>query len=119
MKSAEELLIEISAASRITRDGRLLALLVDIKEFLESSPPAHQDKAPLDSREGRLLTREGQLRKNNYMREYMRMRRAKQKETRLAIINSTTPDRNRTGADDADLGEDQTSQAPPQDSEAS
>src|SRR5437762_2271639 len=92
MKTSEELLIEISAASRITRDGRLLVLLGELKEFLESLPPAHQEaQAPyLGPRGGRTLTRDGQLKKNAYMASYMRKRRAKQKEAKLAIINSTT-----------------------------
>ncbi len=107
MKTAEVLLIEISAALRITRDGRLIALLEDIKKYLEANPRP-SGEAPLDAPAGRLLTREGQLKKNAYMAGYMRQRRAKQKEAKLAIINSTSPDRNRTGADAADIGEDQT-----------
>ncbi len=101
-KSAEELLIEISAASRRTRDVALLALLEDIKVFLESKPPAHpEEQAPLEPQAGRppradkLPDRERQLRRNTYQRNLMRKRRAKQKEIKLAIINSTSkgPDR--------------------------
>ena len=102
MKTREDLLTEISLASRITREPRLLALLGDIKAFLESTPPAHQEKPPLEPREGRLPPREIQIRKAKYMREFMRKRRAKQKEAKLAIINSTTsnPDRDRDQARD-------------------
>ncbi len=118
-KSAEELLIEISAASRRTRDAALLALLGDLKEFLESPPPAHQEQALLEPREGRPPQadkppdRERQLRRNAYQRDLMRKRRAKQKEIKLAILNSTS-NRPGTSANAAGSGEGcrQTDQAP-------
>ena len=116
-KTAEELLTEISLAYRVTRDARLLALLDALKEYLEAHPRP-TDKAPLDAPAGRLPSREVQLRKNNYMREWMRRKRQRDRDAKNTIINSTSPDRHRTGADDADIGEDQARQAPPQDSEA-
>ncbi len=101
MKSANDLLIEINAASRRTRDAALLALLGDLKTFLEQNPPAHSMSAPLEPREGRpkrprrskgkMPEREAQLRKNRYMRSYMKERRHKQKEANLA---SNTPTSN-------------------------
>src|SRR5437764_384903 len=102
MKTAEDLLIEINLAARITRDPRLLALLADIKELLESSPPAPSRMIPLDAPAGRLPrartampSREAQIKKANYMREWMRRKRQKDRDAKNAIINSTSanPDR--------------------------
>ena len=105
MKTANDLLIEINAASRRTRDAALLALLGDLKTFLEQNPPAHSMSAPLEPREGRpkrprrskgkMPEREAQLRKNRYMRSYMKERRHKQKEAQIAISPSNT-DRDRS-----------------------
>ncbi len=117
MKSAEDLLIEINAALRRTRDVALLALLGEIKEFLESPPPAQPRSPSLEPREGSLPPEEVKRRKSMYMLRYMRARRAKQREQKLAIINSTSR-HPRTGSDITDIGESQADKTQSKDSEA-
>ncbi len=86
VKTTEELLLEISAATRITREPRLLALLGELKEYLDSRPPVPDTAViNLEPREGRI--HKVHPHRNEYMREYMAKRRAKTKEAKLANID--------------------------------